>query len=112
MDFLARVVERLLQAALFVGVVGAVICVVKLQWLAAVGCVALAAVALFAFFHVRYPRCGEAAGADLEGNRNWGRDKDSPTSPTKGDCQGCGRTRDGVLPFQYLYAREPGDGGG
>lgn len=109
MDFLARVVERLLQAALFVGVIGAVICVVKLQWLGAVGCVALAAAALFAFFHVRCPRCGDPAGADLEGRRDWGREKERGGPVTAGECKNCGRSRDGVLPFQYLLAREKGE---
>lgn len=109
MYLLARVVERLLQAALFVGVIGAVICVVKLQWLGALGCLLLAAAALFAFFHVRCPRCGEPAGADLQGRRDWGREKERGGPVTAGDCQSCGRSRDGVLPFQYLLAPERDD---
>lgn len=111
MDPLARVVERVLQAVLFVGVIGTVVCLVKLQWLAALGFVCLAAAVLFVFFHVRCPRCGEPIGADVVGNKDSGRDRDKGNPPTAGDCQACGRTRDGVLPFQYLVAPEPGEGG-
>ena len=107
MYLLARVVERLLQAALFVGVIGVVISLVKLQWLVALGCLLMAGLALFAFFHVRCPRCGEPAGADLEGRKSWGREKERGGPVTAGDCPSCGRSRDGVLPFQYLLRPEP-----
>lgn len=106
MDLLARVVERMLQAALFVGVVGAVICLAKMQWLGAAACVLLAAAVLFVFFHVRCPRCGEPAGADVEGSRRWGRDRDRGDPVSAGECANCGRSRDGVLPFQYLWRPE------
>lgn len=103
---LARIVERLLQGLLFIGVIGAVICLVKMQWLGAVACIALAAAILFAFFHVRCPRCALPIGADTQGDRDWSRDRNAPADPTAGDCPGCGRTRDGVLPFQYLWRPE------
>ncbi len=110
MELLGRVVERVLQAVLFVGVIGAVICLVKGQWLAAAGFVGLTGAMLFVFFHVRCPRCREPIGADIVGNKDWGRDRDKGVSPTAGECSGCGRTRDGVLPFQYLFAPEPDEG--
>ena len=89
--------------------IGVVIFLVKLNWLGAVACLALAAAVLFAFFHTRCPRCGEPIGADMVGKRDWDRDPAREPPLAAGDCPGCRRTRDGVLPFQYLLAPEKAD---